>query len=181
MAKISMRKILRQVLENVGIPESYYSIGSYKEGATCIEKVGKVYVVYDAKRAERYGSTEHKRELEACTEIIRRIAKNNKDFQILKQEFYDARAKELLKQVFDEEGISGQYYSLEGYAEEVVCMEKNNNSYIVYIGEKGNKGDVSNHPNISKALLKLISEVTESYAQEEKVVEAFINKLYKTV
>ena len=181
MAKTSMRKILRQVLENVGIPESYYSIGSYKEGATCIEKVGKVYVVYDAERAERYGSTEHKRELEACTEIIRRIAKNSEDFEILRQEFFDARAKEVLKEVFDNEGIPRQYYSLEGYAEEAICMEKNNKNYIVYNGERGNKYDVSKHSNISKALLKLISKVTESYAQEERVVEAFINKLYKTV
>lgn len=97
MAKMSMRKILRKVLENVGIPESYYSIAGYKEGATCIEKVGKVYVVYDAKRAERYENTEYESELEACTEVIRRIAKNNKDFRILKQEFYDTRAKEVLK------------------------------------------------------------------------------------
>ena len=181
MAKTSMRKILRQILENVGIPESYYSIGSYKEGATCIEKVGKVYVVYDAERAERYINTEYKSELEACTEIIRRIAKNSEDFEILRQEFYDTRAKEVLKEVLDNEGIPRQYYSLEGYSEEAICMEKNNKNYIVYNGERGNKYDVSKYSNISKALLKLISEVTETYAQEEKVVEAFINKLYKMV
>lgn len=181
MAKIDVKEVLRQVLENMGIPESYYSIGGYKEGATCIEKVGKVYVVYNAERAEKYENMKCENELEACREIIRRIAQNNEDFEILKQEFYDARAKEVLKEVFDDEGIPRQYYSLEGYAEEAVCMEKNNDNYIVYIGEKGQKDDISNYSNISKALLRLISEVTESYAQEEKVVEAFINKLYKTV
>lgn len=181
MAKMSMRKILRKVLENVGIPESYYSVVGYKEGATCIEKVGKVYLVYDAERAERYKKTECKNELEACREVILRIAKNNEDFEILRQEFYDARAKEILKHVLDEEGIPRQYYSLEGYAEEAICMEKSDDNYIVYVGERGNKDDISNHLNISKALLKFISEVTESYAQEEKVTEAFIDKLYKTV
>lgn len=87
MAKMSMRKILRKVLENVGIPESYYSVVGYKEGATCIEKVGKVYVVYDAERAERYKKTECENELEACREVIRRIAKNNKNFQNLSRSF----------------------------------------------------------------------------------------------
>lgn len=181
MAKIDMKEVLRKVLGNVGISESYYSIEGYKEGATCMEKVGKVYVVYDAERAERYRKKECKNELEACREIILRIAQNNEDFEILKQEFYDARAKEVLKEVFDDEGIPRQYYSLEGYAEEAVCMEKNNDNYIVYIGEKGQKDDISNYSNISKALLRLISEVTESYEQEERVVEAFINELYKTV
>lgn len=181
MAKIDVKEVLRQVLENMGIPESYYSIGGYKEGATCMQKVGKVYVVYDAERAKRYGNKECENELEACKEIIRRIAKNNEDFEILMQEFYDTRAKEVLKEVFDNEGIPGRYYSLEGYTEEAVCMEKSNKNYIVYTGERGKKHGVSKHQNISKALLNVISEVTESYEQEERVVEAFINKLYKTV
>ncbi len=181
MKQYKLSNILRKVLENIGIPESYYSIGKYKEGATCIEKVGKIYVVYDAERAGKYEYRKYESELDACREIIHRIAKNNEDFKILVQEFYDTRAKEVLKEVLDNEGIPLQYYSLEGYAEEAVCMEKSDDSYIVYIGEKGNKDDVSNHSNISKALLKLISEVTESYAQEEKVIETFIDKLYKTV
>ena len=50
-------------------------------------KTGKVYVVYDAKRAEKYIHKECKNELEACKEMIRSIAKNNEDFQILSQEF----------------------------------------------------------------------------------------------
>ena len=181
MAKMSMRKILRKVLENVGIPESYYSIEGYKAGATCIEKVDKVYVVYNAKRDEKCKYRQYESELEACTDVIRRIAKNNKDFRILKQEFYDTRAKEVLKKIFENEGIPRQYYSLEGYAEEAVCMEKSDDSYIVYIGEKGKKHDVNDYLNISEALLNVISDVTESYAQEEKVMEAFIDKLYKTV
>lgn len=181
MDKIRMKEILQQVLENVGIPEGYYSIGSYKEGSTCMEKVGKKYIVYDVKSTERYESIEYKNELEACTELIRRIVKNNKDFEILRQEFYDCRAKAVLKAVLDDKGIPRKYYSLEGYVEDAVCMEKNNKNYIVYIGKKGNKYNVSKHSNISKTLLKLISEVAQSYAQEEKIVEAFINKLYKMV
>lgn len=182
MKQYKLSNILRKVLENIGIPESYYGIGKYKEGAICIEKVGKVYVVYDAKRAEKYVKKECENELEACKEIIRRITKgNNKDFEIINQEFYDTRAKEVLKQVFDNEGILGRYYSLEGYAEEAVCMEKNNKNYIVYTGERGKKHNVSKHQNISKALLNVISDVAESYAQEERVLEEFINKLYKTV
>lgn len=181
MKQYKLSNILRKVLENIGIPESYYSIGMYKEGATCIEKVGKVYVVYNAERAERYENMKCENELEACEEIILRIAQNNEDFEILKQEFYDTRAKEVLKEVFDNEGIPGRYYSLEGYAEKAVCMEKSNKNYIVYTGEKGKKHGVSKYQNISKALLNVISEVTESYEQEERVVEAFINKLYKTV
>lgn len=182
MKQYKLSNILRKVLENIGIPESYYSIGKYKEGAICIEKVGKVYVVYDAKRAEKYIKKECENELEACKEIIRRITKgNNKDFEIINQEFHDTRAKEVLKQVFDNEGIPGRYYSLEGYAEEAVCIEKNNKNYIVYTGERGNKYNVSKHSDISKSLLNLISKVTQNYEQEERVVEAFINKLYKTV
>ena len=38
MKQYKLSNILRKVLENIGIPESYYSIGKYKEGTICIEK-----------------------------------------------------------------------------------------------------------------------------------------------
>lgn len=89
--------------------------------------------------------------------------------------------KEVLRQVLENMGIPESYYSIGGYKEGATCMEKSNKNYIVYTGERGKKHGVSKHQNISKALLNVISEVTESYEQEERVVEAFINKLYKTV
>ena len=73
MEQYKLSNILRKVLENIGIPESYYSIGKYKEGATCIEKVGKVYVVYNAERAERYERIECKNEQDACVEAIKTL------------------------------------------------------------------------------------------------------------
>lgn len=38
MKQYKVSNILWKVLENIGIPENYYSVRKYKEGTICIEK-----------------------------------------------------------------------------------------------------------------------------------------------
>lgn len=179
MEQYKLSNILRKVLENIGIPESYYSIGKYKEGATCIEKVGKVYVVYNAERAERYERIECKNEQDACVEAIRRIAKDNKDFEILEEEFYEAKARKVLKEVLTKEGVPRHKYCLEGYAEDAVCIEKGSNGYFVYVVKEDEENELIKHPNIAKAFIDVISRLIRNDIKEQKVIYDFISELKK--
>lgn len=176
MAKHDETNTLRKVLERVGIPDSYYSIGEYKEGAVCIEENEEGYVVYDAERAEKNEKKEYKLFGVAAYDIVSRIAMTKADEKYLQNEIFDEIMKEALTEVFELNDIP-HFYSLEGYAEEAVCMEKDGKKYIVYDGERGNKYNIKKYRRIGIAFRDIISRVTESDEQEEKVTKDFTNKL----
>lgn len=172
MSKHDITNILRKVLESVGMPDSYYSIGEYKEGAVCIEQNEKGYVVYDAERAKRNEEKEYKLFGVAAYDVISRIAMTKEDEKYLQKEVFDEIMKEALKEVFELNNIP-TFYSFEGYVEEAICMEKDGKKYIVYGGERGNKYNVKKYRSIGKAFRDIISRVTESHEQEEKVAKDF--------
>lgn len=167
MVKKDETNTLRKVLERVGIPDSYYSIGEYKEGAVCIEENDEGYVVYGAERAERNEKKEHEEYVKTALDVISRIAMTKEDGEYLKNEFYLERTKEILEKTLELNDIPHIYYSLEGYSEEAVCLEKTELGYLVYNGEKGNKYAKKEHPNIGDAIVDLISRVSESDAQNK--------------
>lgn len=73
MAKYDITESLRRVLENNGIPECCYSIGKYRIGATCIEKIETGWTVYYAGRSEKFNKKEYERSIDAARELISRI------------------------------------------------------------------------------------------------------------
>lgn len=179
MEQYKLSNILRKVLEKVGIAESYYSVGKYRKWAICIEKVDKDYIVYYAEKEQRYDCRRYKKEVDACIEIIRRFAIGKEEFETLKKEFCEAKAKEILKEVLQKEGIPQYKYSLDGYAEDVVCMEKGSTGYFVYVVKEDEENELIKHPNIAKAFIDVISRLIRNDIKEQKVIYDFITELKK--
>ena len=96
MKNYDQSKTLRNFFETVGIPESYYGIGEYKEGAVCIENIEEETIVYDAERAEKYNLKKYEVYVQAALELISRIAKTKEDFEFLKNAFLEEIQKETL-------------------------------------------------------------------------------------
>lgn len=65
------------------------------------------------------------------------------------------------------------------YAEETVCIERNGSAWIVYGGERGQKHDLKTHVNCRGACLDVISRVTESIDEENKISNFFDIELNK--
>ncbi len=63
-----------------------------------------------------------------------------------------------LKRVLDSNHIDRSMYSLNGYADERVCLEKFGDGWDVYIGERGMKYDLKHYSSFNTALnIRLIS------------------------
>ena len=169
---------LRKVLENVSFPDSYYSIGKYKEGAVCIEKTEKGYIVYDAERAEKNDIKEYEIYGSAAYEVISRITMTKEDAEELQNNLFEEILKETLSEVLELNNLS-HLCSVDGYAEEAVCMEKSGTGYIVYIGERNNKHDLKRYPKIISAFCDIISRLSESDEEEKKIRIEFMEKLAK--
>lgn len=67
--------------------------------------------------------------------------------------------------------------SLDGYAEESVCMEKEGKEYIVYIGERNNKYDLRKYTKIIPAFGDIISRLSETDKEETKLKREFVKML----
>lgn len=178
MKNYNQAETLRKFLENVGIPNSYYSIGEYKEGAVCIENTEEGTIVYDAERAEKYRMEKYEKYGQAAFELISRIAMTKEDKKFLQNAFFEEIEKETLTEVLKHHNRLC-LCSLEGYAEEAICMEKEENEYIVYEGERGNKYNLKRHPKIISAFCDIISRLAESDKEEGKMRHEFIEMLTK--
>lgn len=75
--------------------------------------------------------------------------------------------------------ISERSYSLGEYAEETICLVKNDLSWCVYGGEKGLKHDIKIYEDCKNACLDLISRIAESNDDEEKLTDFFIAECEK--
>lgn len=178
MKNYDQSETLRKFLENVGIPNSYYSIGEYKEGAVCIENTEEGTIVYDAERAVKYRMEKYEKYGHAAFELISRIAMTKEDKEFLQNAFFEEIEKETLSEVLELNNLSN-LYSLDGYAEEAVCMEKEEKEYAVYNGERGNKYNLNRYPEIINAFCDIISRLAESDEEEGKIRHEFIEMLIK--
>lgn len=70
--------------------------------------------------------------------------------------------------------ISERSYSLGEYAEETICLVKNDLSWCVYGGEKGLKHDIKIYEDCKNACLDLISRIAESNDNEKSLKDFFI-------
>lgn len=90
MEKVDVKEILRNVLEEEGIPSSYYSLEGYSEEAVCLEMTSKSCNVYYGERNNRYNEEVFKTLTDACNGIIERLSDSNVEAIKLKNKFYVA-------------------------------------------------------------------------------------------
>ncbi len=73
--------------------------------------------------------------------------------------------------------IPSGYYSLNGYAEEAVCMasykENGREKWEVYLGERGKKCSLKLFDSLKMACIEVIERLAESYEQESAMKEEF--------
>lgn len=85
----------------------------------------------------------------------------------------EEKSYKALKDALTLNGIPPYYYSLNGYSEEAICIEKNKDVWNVYLGERGKKNNTKSFTNVNEACLEMIASLTESYEQEKKTKEDF--------
>jgi hypothetical protein len=76
-----------ELMDNVGIPKSYYCLNGYQEEAACITKQENKWIVFEGERAIKYNIKQFENIKDACIDIIKRIAKSNDDYLYLKENF----------------------------------------------------------------------------------------------
>ena len=74
----------------------------------------------------------------------------------------EEKIRDALIEILKEFGIPKNQYSLGGYAEETICLEKKGSTWIVYGGEKGQRHNVITHINCKSACLDLLSRLAET-------------------
>lgn len=85
----------------------------------------------------------------------------------------------ILKSTFKTEGIPSVYYSIDGYSEDAICIERDDNYWIVYNGERGNKYNIKNYDNVIFACYNMIYRLSESRAEKLRIQNIFEHKIYE--
>lgn len=75
--------LLVKIMKSENISESCYSIGEYKEGAVCLERTLSGYEVYYARAGQKENIKKYDVLLNAISDMISRIVKNEKDSRAL--------------------------------------------------------------------------------------------------
>ncbi len=88
------------------------------------------------------------------------------------KEFYINKLSNILK----EENIPSSYYNFNGYAEESVCLEQLTYSFLVYTAERNNKYAPTEHTNIIDACKDIISRLSKSKEEYNKILNKLLNK-----
>lgn len=57
--------------------------------------------------------------------------------------------------------IPKEYYNLNGYKEEALCMERSDNIWLVYEGERGNKFNVEEFNNEADACIAFLKRIRD--------------------
>lgn len=84
-----------------------------------------------------------------------------------------------LKKTFCKFKIPSAYYSLAGYSEDAICIERVHNAeWWVYDAERGNKYNKVSYDSLFDACSELIARISESDEEEEKMKINFRHNLY---
>jgi len=78
-----------------------------------------------------------------------------------------------LKLALTSQGTPPQLYSLNGYAEDRVCLDQQDHKWIVYIGTRGQKADSSVFDTEDDACLNLIERISDSLLMERKLKKKY--------
>ena len=70
-------------------------------------------------------------------------------------------------------GIPGSEYSVNGYAEQRVCLEPTEVGWEVYIGERGQKYDLTTHRALDDACKQMFVELADSVSLRDRMIFEF--------
>lgn len=78
-----------------------------------------------------------------------------------------------LRTVLRRNGIPGSEYSVNGYAEQRVCLEPTEVGWEVYIGERGQKFDLTTHRALDDACKQMFVELADSVSLRDRMIFEF--------
>ena len=81
----------------------------------------------------------------------------------------EEKIQDALIEILKEFGIPKNQYSLGGYVEETICLEKIGSTWSVYGGERGQRHNVISHINCKSACLDLLGRVAKTRVEEERI------------
>ncbi len=76
----------------------------------------------------------------------------------------------ILASVLEKQGIPPEYYSLNGYKEENVCLSKHDAIWEVYIAERGLQRDKKNYTKLEDAINDMIRRLAESKSDYDEMI-----------
>ena len=87
----------------------------------------------------------------------------------------EEKIQDALIEILKEFGIPKNQYSLGGYVEETICLEKIGSTWSVYGGERGQRHNVISHINCKSACLDLLGRVAKTRVEEERINLAYVS------
>lgn len=101
-------------------------------------------------------------------------------------ENYSKEEKKCIKvmiNILDNHGISKTDYSVNGFSDDKVCLEKKRSSWLVYNGDRGRKFALNEYPSIYRACSRMICKLADSEEAEIAMQEEFRsrNKMPRSV
>lgn len=79
--------------------------------------------------------------------------------------------------ILEKNSIPPYFYSVGGYADESICLEKSNSKWIVYMGERGNRFDVSSYDSLPIACERILDYVSDSKQQSNDMIHEFQQRI----
>lgn len=76
-----------------------------------------------------------------------------------------------------EKFIDKRLYSIYSFREEAFCLEEYGDNYIIYLGERGQKHNIEIYSDAIDACKKMISKLSESDEEENKILSAFMEEI----
>ena len=74
-------------------------------------------------------------------------------------------------------GVPNEYFSLGGYSEDSICLEKEQNFWYIYLGERGNKVYIRQYTTLKDACRGLIEYFASGSKYKNNMLNDFDNEL----
>lgn len=89
---------------------------------------------------------------------------------------HEDQTLQLLKRILVKANISFTNYSLSGYSDDAVCLEKIDGDWICYIGSRSCKNNIQKFSDVKWACVCVIDAVSDSYESEAFLIEEFLRE-----
>lgn len=86
----------------------------------------------------------------------------------------EQKKKQLLMNALKRGKVDASGYSLNGYKEEAVCIEKKNNKWLVYDGERGRQHNIEQYRDFEVAGYRLINRLSDSDEAEAVIMADYL-------
>lgn len=83
----------------------------------------------------------------------------------------------LLEKILIQSGIPRRDFSLSGYSDDRVCLEYNENEWIIYMCERGNKLDVFKSGNFECVIKNFVDRLVETEEETKAIVGKYFIEL----